>query len=112
MYAIIWKFAVKPGVEKEFEDAYGPGGAWVELFRRGHGYRETELLRDAKASGNYLTIDRWDSKAAYESFRSRFEAAYSAIDQRCEGLTESESEVGTFEEPAPDLFEQAARHDE
>lgn len=112
MYAIIWKFAVRPGFEKEFEDAYGPAGAWVELFQRGHGFRETELLRNAGATSSYLTIDRWESKAAYEAFRARFSAAYSAIDQRCEGLTESETEVGTYESSAPEPSERDGGIDE
>jgi heme-degrading monooxygenase HmoA len=97
MVAIIWKFAVKPGLENDFEAVYGPDGVWVQYFRRGDGYVETELLRDASAPGYYVTIDRWESQAAYENFRTRFAAGYSAIDQECEVLTETESEVGTYE---------------
>lgn len=97
MYVIIWKFVAKPGLEEKFEAAYGPGGVWAEFFRRGHGYLDTELLREAEAPSRYLTIDRWDSRTAYEAFRSRFAAGYTAIDQRCEALTESETEIGTYE---------------
>ncbi len=97
MYVIIWKFAAKPGLEKKFEEAYGAHGVWAEFFRRGQGYLETELLRDMEAPGHYMTIDRWDSKAAYEAFRSRFAAEYSAIDRRCEALTQSETEIGAYE---------------
>jgi heme-degrading monooxygenase HmoA len=104
MYVIIWKFTVKPGLEDDFEKVYGPDGVWAQYFRRGHGYIETELLRGASAPGNYVTIDRWDSQAAYESFRTRFAAGYSAIDQECEVLTESESELGTYELVAPKLL--------
>ena len=102
MYAIIWKFAVKPGLENDFEAVYGPSGVWAQYFRRGDGYLETELLRNASAPGHYVTIDRWESKAAYETFRTRFAAGYSAIDQECEVLTESETEIGTYEPVAPE----------
>jgi heme-degrading monooxygenase HmoA len=100
MYVIIWKFAVKPGLENDFESVYGPNGTWAQFFRRGRGYLETELLRDTSAPGQYVTIDRWDSKAAYEEFKKRFADDYSAIDQECEVLTESETEIGTYERVA------------
>jgi len=97
MYVIIWKFAVKPGRESEFESAYGPDGVWAQLFRRGHGFIATELLRDATAAGQYITIDRWESPAAFQNFQARFAEGYKAIDQECEALTESESKIGSFE---------------
>ena len=97
MYVIIWKFAVKPGLENDFEAVYGPDGTWAQFFRRGRGYLETELLRDASVAGKYVTIDRWESKAAYEEFKTRFADSYSAIDQECEVLTESETQIGTYE---------------
>ena len=102
MYVIIWKFVVKPGLEDDFESVYGPNGTWAQFFRRGHGYIATELLRDTSAPGQYVTIDRWDSKAAYEEFKKRFADNYSAIDQECEVLTESETEIGTYEPVAPE----------
>ena len=97
MYVIIWKFAVKPGLENDFESVYGPKGTWAQFFRRGQGYIETELLRDTSVPGHYITIDRWESKGAYEEFKTRFADSYSAIDQECEVLTESETKIGTYE---------------
>lgn len=103
MYVIIWKFAVKPGLENDFEAVYGPDGTWAQFFRRGQGYLGTELLRDAVVPGHYATIDRWESKSAYENFLTRFAEDYSAIDQECEVLTESETEIGTYDRVAPKL---------
>ncbi len=37
MFVILWEFEVKPGGEQSFESAYGPGGAWIQLFRRDPG---------------------------------------------------------------------------
>jgi heme-degrading monooxygenase HmoA len=96
MYIIIWQFIVKPGRGAEFEQAYGPAGKWVELFRQADGYSGTELLRHSVLPRHYITIDRWVSEAAYEAFRSRHADAYAAIDRRCEGLTEQESEWGRW----------------
>ena len=76
MYAILWRFQVKPGLEGEFEKAYGAGGCGRKFFRRRHGYLETEPFRGAAEPGSYVTIDRWESKAAYESFRKSFAERY------------------------------------
>jgi heme-degrading monooxygenase HmoA len=97
MYVIIWKFTVRPGLESEFEAAYGPEGVWAQYFRRGPGYIETELLRDTIVPRQYFTIDRWVSQSAFDNFQARFAAGYKAIDEECEALTESELKIGSFE---------------
>ena len=97
MYVIIWTFNVRPGLEVDFENVYGPDGLWAQYFRRGHGYIETELLRDLAESRQYFAIDRWESQAAFEDFQARFAEGYKAIDQECEALTESEVKIGGFE---------------
>ena len=97
MYVIIWKFTVRPGLEADFAAAYGPEGLWAQFFRRGPGYVETELLRDALTPRQYFTIDRWESQAAFESFQARYADDYKAIDRECEVLTESEVKIGSFE---------------
>ena len=45
-YAYIWEYTVRPERVAEFEQAYGPDGEWVRLFRRAGGYVRTELHRD------------------------------------------------------------------
>jgi heme-degrading monooxygenase HmoA len=72
MYVILWRFRPLEGQESEFERAYGPSGEWALLFGRGDGYLGTELLRRFEDSREYLTLDRWVSRAAYETFHSRF----------------------------------------
>ncbi len=96
MYVILWEFRVRQGREKEFEEAYGPAGTWGRFFARGEGYRGTDLHRDLAGGRRYVTIDRWTSQAAYETFRDRHREEYEAIDARCEALTEHESPLGSF----------------
>jgi heme-degrading monooxygenase HmoA len=98
---IVWEFRVTPEHEAAFEAIYGPEGAWAELFRRDPGFLGTELLRDVAERGRYLTIDRWTSPAAFESFRRRWAEEYEALDQRCEPLTQQELAVGSFVVPDP-----------
>jgi hypothetical protein len=45
----------------------------------------------------YLTFDYWASAETYESFRRNHVAEYGVVDRECEGLTESEKEIGRFE---------------
>jgi hypothetical protein len=56
----------------------------------------TELNRDLKDSGRYLTFDFWTSESAYQSFREGHRAEYQALDDRCAELTERETALGAF----------------
>jgi heme-degrading monooxygenase HmoA len=96
VYVIVWAFRPRPGREAEFERAYGPAGDWVALFRQAPGYLGTELLRPADDAGRYLTVDRWESRAAYEAFRAARRALYEALDRACEPMTASEERVGEY----------------
>jgi heme-degrading monooxygenase HmoA len=97
MFVIVWRFRPLEGRESEFERAYGPSGEWALLFRRDDGYLGTDLLRRSEDSREYLTLDRWVSRTAYETFRSRFSNEYRRLDRLFEGLTEEETPLGAFE---------------
>jgi 8-oxo-dGTP pyrophosphatase MutT (NUDIX family)/heme-degrading monooxygenase HmoA len=108
-HVILWEFRVKPGCEAAFEAAYGSEGDWARLFRRDPGFRGTELLRVATARG-YLTIDRWVSRAAFESFQKRHRKEYEALDRMLSKLTERETPLGSLTgvPPAPGAAARAA----
>ena len=97
MYVILWRFRPMTGRESEFERAYGPSGEWALLFGCDDGYLSTELLRRSEDSREYLTLDCWVSRGAYETFRSRFSNEYRRLDDRLEELTEVETPLGAFE---------------
>lgn len=97
-HTYLWEFRVPPDTRAEFEHHYGPDGSWVQLFRRAPGYLGTLLLQDRDVDGRYLTIDRWESEAAYLAFRASFAQEYAALDATCERLTSSEVPLGTFRE--------------
>jgi heme-degrading monooxygenase HmoA len=97
VYVYIWSFEVNPLSEPEFERTYGREGAWVQLFRHAPGYLETDLLRDLETPGRYLTIDRWESRQAFERFHQRFRSEFERLDRLCESLTRREVLVGHFE---------------
>lgn len=91
MFVTLWEFEVKSGCEELFEQAYGPQGEWVRLFRRDARYRGTRLLRDVGRERVYVTMDEWESREAYEEFREKNAAEYAGIDKKCEALTHGES---------------------
>jgi heme-degrading monooxygenase HmoA len=96
MFVILWTYDVRPGAEAAFEKVYGPSGEWVALFQQAEGYLGTELLCAAGASLRYLTIDRWESEAAYNRFRTKYAREYEMVDRVGERLTEAETPLGQF----------------
>lgn len=86
----IWRYHVSPAKLEAFVRAYGADGTWVELFRRAEGYISTELLRDEANPAVFVTLDRWESRAAYDAFRKRFADEYLALDSLCSSFTEDE----------------------
>jgi len=95
-YATLWTFDVQPDRKAEFEFHYGPEGTWVRLFRRAPGYLGSELLCDLANAHRYVTIDRWESREAWQAFRQHFAADYERLDREFEGLTTAESALGEF----------------
>lgn len=96
-YASIWDFRVRPAEDARFREVHGPAGSWVALFRRASGYRSTRLYRDHDDRHHYVTVDVWESRAAYDAFQRDFAAEYARLDAECEGLTLSEARIGHFE---------------
>ena len=97
MFVVVWAFRPNPAREADFVEAYGPDGAWVALFRSDPGYFGTEVLQPADGSGRYLTLDRWQTRAAFEAFRAARRDEYEILDRICEALTSSEEHVGEYE---------------
>jgi heme-degrading monooxygenase HmoA len=66
-FVIVWEFKLRPGMQSQFEEAYGYRGAWVSLSRTDPAYIRTELIQDVRDANRYLTLDFWESEAAYEA---------------------------------------------
>lgn len=94
---IVWEFRVPPDKRGEFENAYGPDGLWAQLFRRDKGYIRTELYHDARVEGRYFTLDFWQSRGAFYSFKEHNLAGYKSLDQQCSTLTAEETFLAEYE---------------
>jgi len=96
MFVVVWQFEIAEDKVADFEAAYGPEGAWAQLFRNSPEYKGTELLRDAYIPGSYLTIDRWISEEAFRAFRKDHDREYELLDRQCDDLTGRETRVGAY----------------
>jgi heme-degrading monooxygenase HmoA len=98
MYVILWKFEVHPEKVADFVAAYKCDGVWAQLFAQAEGYIGTELLRSIDGDGRaqFLTIDRWQSSAHFDQFRTQFDTRYRTLDTQCDGMTLNERKLGTF----------------
>ena len=95
-YVVAWEYQVKQGAEQKFATAYGAEGEWVALFKKATGFIRTELVRSEYDAHKFVTVDVWESRTAYDSFRKAFELEYDALDTIFQDLTLHEAKVGSF----------------
>lgn len=67
-----------------------------QLFNLATGYRGTELLSDTDNAARFVTKDRWESLDDHVRFHERFGQQYELLDAQLEGITLSETMLGTF----------------
>jgi heme-degrading monooxygenase HmoA len=96
MFVVVWQFEIAEEKVSAFEAAYGPDGAWAQLFRSSPHYLGTELLRNAYVPCAYLTIDRWAGEEAFRAFRKEHDQEYEQIDRACDSLTSTETRIGAY----------------
>lgn len=102
-YVYVWRYQVRPDRIADFERVYGPDGEWIALFRQASGYHSTRLLHDRDHTGWFMTVDTWESAAAFDAFRHAYSDEFDALDRQCEHLTLSETFVGRFQDIGPVL---------
>jgi len=95
-YVTIWQYDICPSLRAAFEQAYGSNGEWATLFRRSSDYIRTDLLRDPLQSNRYLTLDYWQTHAAWVTFQTEYQREYAALDDHCSQFTTSEVHIGAF----------------
>ena len=96
MFVVVWQFEISEEKVSAFEAAYGPQGAWAQLFRASPDYLGTELLRDAYIPLTYLTIDRWTSEDDFRAFRKAHDLEYESLDRSSDALTSRETRIGAY----------------
>jgi heme-degrading monooxygenase HmoA len=94
MYRIVWQYEVRPERLAEFEQVYGPEGEWVQFFRSSSDYIGTDLYRSTADPKQFVTVDAWRSRPAYESFRKANSERYSKLDEWCGQFSVHERVLG------------------
>jgi heme-degrading monooxygenase HmoA len=94
MYRIVWQYQVRPERLAEFEQVYGPGGDWVQFFRSSPDFIGTELYRSTADPMQFVTVDVWRSRPAYENFRKTYSERYAKLDAWCEQFNAHERTLG------------------
>lgn len=100
MYAIVWAYEVYTNCTSAFIEAYSSDGKWAEFFRRGDGFQSTELVRSSTSANRFMTVDRWDSQAAFTSFVEKHHHEYEVLDKLFSEFTYHEERIGTFSDDA------------
>jgi hypothetical protein len=93
---IINEFIVKEDARGHFELAYGPGGAWSNLFGRSSGFRGTTVLCDTENPRRYLIIDLWDTVEQRDQALKERKSDYSDVQDTFNEWTESKADLGIF----------------
>lgn len=99
MFVRVWQYEVVEGREAEFERMYAGDGAWARLFAASEGFLGTELFRSLSEPRGYLTVDRFTTAAAFRTLLEQHAVSYAELDTQAEGLTVSEHEVATGQQP-------------
>ena len=105
MIAIMWRFDVKDGREREFEQLYGVDGEWTALNRHARSYLGSSFLRDQNRSSTYVVIEYWSEMLVYEEHRVFRSEAIAALEERSRAVVDSVEPLGIFSAlNVPDRF--------
>ena len=96
MFVVVWQFEIAEEKVAGFEAAYGPEGAWAQLFRTSPDTGEPNCCATPMFLASYLTIDRWTSEEAFRAFRKEHDSEYEVLDRQCDALTSRETRVGAY----------------
>ena len=75
MIAIIWRYEILDEARAAFEAAYGPTGAWAQLFARSDGFEGRSELVFRRVQGPALIGIQGQPKDARTPFGGRGQAA-------------------------------------
>ena len=97
MIEVLYRYRVHAAQTQAFEHAYGAGGPWTRLFSGTQGYVSTRLFRHRSEEHVYVTVDVWESKGAYDEFRSANAQEYARLDRELHMLYLEEHLLGYYE---------------
>jgi quinol monooxygenase YgiN len=94
--AVVWKFDVRSGAAREFEELYGTDGGWTKLSRRSRSFLGSSFLRDIGSETRYLLVEYWGEMFVYEKHLADFTEQLKALEEQRAQLVEHMETVGVF----------------
>jgi heme-degrading monooxygenase HmoA len=95
MYYLVWSYEVDSSKQAKFEEEYSRNGPWFKFYEPCRDYLGHELIRNMQSS-NYLLIDKWMNKEAYEHFVKSNLLEYDALNRQSRDLYENEVQLGSY----------------
>jgi hypothetical protein len=89
----VWRYLVADEHLADFEREYGRDGSWARLFATSAGFVDTVLYADTAMPGCYLTVDRFESAAAWDRFQEENASSYAELGERLGLLTVEQQEL-------------------
>lgn len=90
-HVIVWRYEVAGEHAAAFRAAYGPDGDWAQLFARAAGFLGVELFEGA--DGTFVTLDNWESQAAFDAFQAAHSSEYADLDARLAHLSKAQARL-------------------
>ena len=97
MIEVFYRYHVHPAQQTAFMQAFGPVGPWARLFALAPGFVRSRLFAHKREPNVYVTIDLWESKAAYDRFRSERSDESTRLDRELHLLFIEELLLGYYE---------------
>ena len=92
----MWKYDVKKGRERDFEEFFGADGEWSAISRHARSYLGSAFLRDQNRPGTYMLIEYWSEMVVYERHRTFKKNAFAALERRRNDLVDASEPAGVF----------------
>ncbi len=95
-YSVIWRYKIREGEKKKFEQEYGKNGTWCQLFSKSNDCLGSLLYKSEDETNTYILIDTWTDRQSYENFLKINSEIYNNLSSNFEDIYESEERIGSF----------------
>jgi heme-degrading monooxygenase HmoA len=93
-YNVLTEYTVEQEKLPDFLAAYHPTGSWPLFLKQADGYLQSRLLADDEHENVYVSIDRWATKDAYNTFTSA--DAYRELDLQLQSVAGVKRRIGGY----------------
>ena len=96
MFAILWKYIIRPEKKEIFNHEYGPDGSWARLFRHSKNFLGSFLQRSEDEAETYWILDTWTDASSYEDFLNQNSVEYKKLSESFQNLYLKEEKISSL----------------